>query len=140
MTEKETIELENQLRSWTPRRPSPRLERGLFGFAAPAALAEEPLPGRRHGTPRFAFLVPATTALVLLACGWLNQRYGTAEAHSGNSGPLVAMILSNQSAAAYLPASFDHQQNRLANVFEWTNGHVYPSSVPSLSVPKSNNL
>lgn len=138
-------DLETQLRLWTPRRPSARLEQRLFpaGLAATAAcqpaVADQTLPANpAPSSLRFAFLVPAT-ALLLIACAWLNQRYDLARAQLGNSGPLVAMILSNQSAAAYLPGSFDRQQNHLGNTFEWTNGNGSPSSVPSLSAPKADN-
>ena len=126
------IELDNQLRSWTPRRPSARVERRLFGGRLAEAGPES------RGTPRLAFLVPAT-ALMLIVCGWLNQHYSTAMAPLDDSGPLVAMILSNQSAAAYLPGSFDRQQNHLGNTFELTNDRSSPSSMPSFSAPKQVN-
>jgi hypothetical protein len=45
----------------------------------------------------------------------------------GKHGPLVAMILSNQSYAAYLPGSFQRSQNRW-DTFEWTNPGGFPSS------------
>jgi hypothetical protein len=36
-------------------------------------------------------------------------------------GPLLALILSNQSAAAYLPGSFQAEQNNLpVDAFDWT--------------------
>ena len=35
--------------------------------------------------------------------------------------PILAVILSNQSYAAYLPSSFQPEQNSLRNTFEWTN-------------------
>lgn len=105
-------ELENQLLLWTPRRPSARLERQLFA-AGPVA---EVLP-----LLRFSWLAPATAALMLM-CVLFNQCYGPALSASAPPGPLVAMILSNQSAAAYLPGSFRAERNNLpADVFDWTS-------------------
>src|SRR5205823_9555097 len=64
------------------------------------------------------------------------QHGGPATAYATN-GPLVAMILSNQSSAAYLPGSFQSGQNIIsANTFEWTNGSRSSSSIRSLSAVK----
>jgi hypothetical protein len=41
--------------------------------------------------------------------------------------PMVAMILSNQGFAAYLPGSFQRNQNRW-DTFEWTNTGRFTSS------------
>ncbi len=109
----ETSELEKQLLSWTPRRPSPGLERRLFARRQASA---EALPHFRFG-----WLAPVTGALALM-CVLFNQRYGSALPGSSGSGPMIAMILSNQSAAAYLPGSFQAEQNNLpADAFKWTS-------------------
>ncbi len=49
----------------------------------------------------------------MLLCVLFNQRYGSDLSASAAPGPLVAMILSNQSAAAYLPGSVQAEQNNL---------------------------
>jgi hypothetical protein len=123
----EMSNLERQLHLWTPRRPSARLERRLF--AAAAAPVEVLLPFR------VTWLAPVTAALMLM-CVLFNQRYGASFCGSAGAGPLVAMILSNQSAAAYLPGSFQAAQNNLpADTFsradraESVLGH--PSLLPS---------
>jgi len=117
--------LEKQLLSWTPRRPSAGLERSLF-VAGPAAAQVLP-------SFRFSWLAPATAALMLL-CVLFNQRYGPANAGSVTPVPMVAMILSNQSAAAYLPGSVQAEQNNLpADAFQWKNQRVAgpgPASLP----------
>ena len=106
-------ELEKLLLSWTPRRPSARLERRLFAGGPAAAAALLPF--------RFSWLAPATAALMLM-CVLFNQRYGPAFSGSARPGPLVAMILSNQSAAAYLPGSFQGERNNLpADTFSRNN-------------------
>ena len=109
----ELNELENQLLLWTPRRPSARLERQLF--------ATGPVPAEVLPLFRFSWLAPATAAFMLM-CVLLNQHGGPALSVSAPSGPLVAMILSNQSAAAYLPGSFRAERNNLpADAFNWTS-------------------
>ncbi len=109
----EMNELEKLLRSWTPRRPSARLERRLFAGAP--AVEEALLPFR------LTWLAPVTVGLMLM-CVLFNQRYGASLSGSASPGPLVAMILSNQSAAAYLPGSVQAERNNLpADAFEWTS-------------------
>ena len=118
-------ELEKQLLSWTLRRPSARLERRLF--AVGTAPAEALLPFR------LTWLAPAT-AVLLLMCVLFNQRYAPNLYGSTRPGPLVAMILSNQSAAAYLPGSVQAEHNNLpADVFRSSSARdalarVAPSS------------
>ncbi len=162
-------DLETQLRSWAPRRPSARLKARIFATRAtrlqgansartvpdlygPAVAVARSLMShlaglfatRRTGTLhpetpafRLSWLAPAGFSLLLM-CILFNQRNAPALSGSTPSSPMVAMILSNQSAAAYLPASFQHEQNRVpADTLEWTNGRGSTSSIPSLSAPKA---
>jgi hypothetical protein len=109
----ETSALEKQLLLWTPRRPSARLERRLF--------AASPAPAEALPSLRLSWLAPATAAVMLL-CVLFNQRCGSDLSASATPGPLVAMILSNQSAAAYLPGSVQAEQNNLpADAFRWAS-------------------
>ena len=118
------IELERQLYSWMPRRRSARLERRLF---APRAVPADTL-----ALFRFNWLAPATAALAL-ACVLFNQRYGLAFSGSAGARPMVAMILSNQSAAAYLPGSVQAEQNNLpADAFRRANTRAAASGVAPL--------
>jgi hypothetical protein len=92
--------LETQLRAWAPRRPSAKLRRRLFGSAcakAPKAFS-------------LNWLAPATAALLVMTM-LFNQRHCASLITAGQSGPFVAMILSNQNAAASLPAGFQSEQN-----------------------------
>jgi hypothetical protein len=87
----------------------------------------------------FGWFAPVTAAL-LLACIVFNQHAGPATARATNA-PLVAMIISNSSSAAYLPGSFQRDQNIItANTFEWTNGSRSTSSIRSLSGPRGNTF
>ena len=122
----EMKELEMQLRSWVPRRPSARLERRLFGQRRAAS---EPAPAFRLN-----WLAPVTAAVVLVSV-LFSQRTSPAISGSPSSAPMVALMLSNQSAAAYLPASFERVQNGVRDrTFEWTNGSGSTSSIRSLSL------
>jgi hypothetical protein len=116
---------------WTPRRPSARLERRLFGVGAAPAEALLPF--------RVTWLAPVTAALMLM-CVLFNQRYGPGLSASASPGPLVAMILSNQSAAAYLPGSFQAEQNNLpADTFNRTRASRSAPGAASLSRSKGSN-
>ena len=80
---------------------------------------------------RLNWLVPATAALLLM-CVLFNQHYGNSSFAASGSSPMVAMILSNQSAAAYLPGSFQGDRNTVpADAFEWTNVHAGASKAAS---------
>jgi hypothetical protein len=121
-------ELEMQLRSWVPRRPSAKLRQRLFAQPSSAAAPEEPV-------FRLSWLAPAAATLLLM-CVLFNQRNGPTISVTGSSEPVFAMILSNRSAA-YIPGSFPADQNRVpADTFEWTNGGSSTSSIRSLFLQK----
>jgi len=102
------------LASWRPRHPSKALEARLFG-------AGELSPAEALPPFRLSWLAPTAVAALLL-CVLVNQRNGTGLAGSPPAAPMVAMILSNQSAAAYLGASAQSEQNNLpADAFKLTN-------------------
>jgi hypothetical protein len=144
-----------QLRSWAPRRPSAKLKQRIFSANRAAEFsAVHPIIFITHHASRitqhvsriahllrptsFRWLAPATAAL-FLTCILLNQR--SAPMASPVTSPLIAMILSsNQSAAAYLPGSFQREQNGVpSDTFEWTNGSGSTSSISSLSESKGRN-
>jgi len=121
-----------QLLSWTPRRPSPGLERRLF--AARPALVADALPAFR-----FAWLAPATAVLALM-CVLFAQRHLANFSPSAATGPMVAMILSNQSAPAYLPGSFQPEQNNLAaSAFCSAGSQAAAPGTPSLAPSRAKN-
>ena len=125
----EMKELETLLRSWAPRPPSATLKNRLF--------PREQTEG--HALLSFRWLAPVT-AILLLTCILLHQHSLTGVGGSANSRPWVAMVLSNQSAAAYLPGTFQHDQNNLpADTFEWTKGSRFISSIRSLSTLRGTN-
>ena len=136
-------ELETELRSWKLRRPSAKLEERLFasrrsGRPEGVATVETAAVIRRHHSPSFrlGWLAPVTAAMLLI-CALFNQRNSATIAGSFESAPMVALMMSNQSAAAYLPASLQREHNSLsAETFDWTNGSGSTSSMRSLSTGK----
>lgn len=75
-----------------------------------------------------------TGALALL-CVLFSQRYAANLSGSAGTAPMVALILSNQSAAAYLPGSFQPEQNNLpADTFQRASHKGFAPSVALLPV------
>jgi hypothetical protein len=127
---KEMNTLEAQLRSWTPRRPSPGLERRVLGSGAPW----------HFSFSRLATVLAPTAACLLLTLSMVKQSAQELLPGSGSQNAMVAMGLSNQNFAAYLPGSFQPTANRLDATFEWTNRGYSKSSMDSLTPPKATDL
>ena len=126
----ELNELEVRLRSWVPRRPSAKLKRRLFRQQS-AGLEQTP-------SFRLSWLPPATAAALLL-CVLFNQHSSQALSSSG-ANSIVAVALSNQSIAPWLPGSFSREHNGLpSGTFEWTNGSSASSGIGSPSIPSTPN-
>ena len=109
--------LEDQLKSWRPRRASAALEHRLFGERPKAA----------HWPQAFGLLAPATACLLFVGM-IARQPEGRVTQFAGDSEELVTVLLSNQNFAAFLPGSFKNAQNRW-DTFEWTNGGGFTSSI-----------
>jgi len=123
-------DLELQLRSWVPRRPSARLKRRLFRRPAPDHEPERSF--------RLSWLPPAIAALMLLFV--LFNQHGSQALSSPGSNSMIALALSNQNAAAYLSGSFSREHNGLpTGTFEWTNGSGSTSGIGSHSVSSGTN-
>jgi hypothetical protein len=126
---------ENLLKRWTPRIPSAALRARVFAAAAAAAAPSAPALG---------WLAPAA-ALLAAFLVVLSPRGAGSPMAPGAAGPLMAMTVSNQSLAAYLPGSFRGERNRLApervtERFGWTKPVASHSSTPSWSQFRTNFL
>ena len=119
-------ELETQLRSWKPRRPSAKLE-ALFAPAAPQTSRPRALP----------WVVPAM-ACFLFTCLMISHNGPASLSESGTRSPLMGVILSNQSYVAYLPNSYQPANNRV-DTFEWTNGSRSTPSMPFRSPQRADD-
>jgi hypothetical protein len=116
---------EAQLRSWTPRRPRPEIKTRLFARPAPNWRVPRLVQG----------LAPAAVCVLLTWASWeRTQPVGSAGNHSHAAE--LALSLSNQSFAPYLPGNGQSVANRL-DTFEWTNRGHSRSSVPSFPPPKA---
>ena len=120
--------LEEQLRSWTPRRPSPKLERRLFGSEL-----------WHISISRLVTVLTPTAACVLLTVSMVKQSAEELLPNGGNRAAMVAMGLSNQNYAAYLPGTFQPTANRV-DTFEWTNRGYSNSSMDSFTSPRATDL
>ena len=120
--------LENQLKSWEPRRPSARIERRLF-----------PTPSARLEVARaFNWLAPATVCL-LLALAVFKQENNISAALPRHD-PAVAMMLSNQSSVAYLNGgSSQIEHNVWPATFELTNRSGSTSTIGFTPFTKPND-
>ena len=126
MNKNEMNLLENQLRSWQPRRPSPRLSRRIFGASA----------GNDTGLA-LRWLTPALACL-LLAVTIANQEPSLSRSfYSGQ--PMMGLISSNLSATNVLPKShFSDHNGVFPASFEWTNLSDFTSSVSPFSPGRVN--
>ena len=132
-------ELETQLRMWAPRRPSAALKERLFAPARPEAKRDS-APHPAAPSFRLSWLAPVAVCLVAM-CALFTQRSPVVRG-SGDSSPMVAVILSNHSASAYLPANYDSsaaRNNLAADTFEWTNRSGSTSSIRSLAGSRGKN-
>jgi len=76
---------------------------------------------------------------LLLLCVLFNQHSSQALS-SAASNPMIAVALSNQSAAPWLPGSFSREHNSLpTGTFEWTNENGSSSGIGSRSVSSGTN-
>jgi hypothetical protein len=122
-------------KDWKPRRPSPRLRARLFGPAPKQG------PARAGALP---WLAPVTVSLLVLLLTF-SLRTGGLRLADAAPEPMLALTLSNQSVAAYLPGSFRGQRNRLAadhvaERFGWTKPAGSPSSMGSFIRLNTNYL
>ena len=117
--------LENQLRSWAPRRPSARLKRRIFSGAT----------GRNEITAAIRWLAPAVACFTLVLAAFHQQNGIPSE--SSRRAPMAAMILSNQTPAAYLSGGSQQERNNFTLLtFEWTNRNGSTSSIGSFGAVK----
>ena len=124
---KEMDTLETQLRSWTPRHPSPGLEQRLL---------TKPW---RFSIPRLITALTPAAACLLLTVSMMKQSAQELLPNGNERAALVATGLSNQSFAAYLPGTFQSTANRV-DTFEWTNRGYSNSSMDSFTSPKATDL
>jgi hypothetical protein len=121
---KEMSSFEIQLHSWELRRPSATLKHRIFGQPSRQPSSRPDL------LLAFRWLAPAA-ACALLATTVLNHQSGISTA-APRPDPMVAMIRSNQSAAAEFSNNVARTGRTLAaSGFGWTNRSDSTSSIGS---------
>ena len=127
MNEKEMHLLENQLRSWRPRRPSARIKRRLF----PSGTARE------AASLSLRWLAPATACLVLALT--IASRDPGLSVGNNRHDSMVGLISSNLSYTNILPGSGTQGRNGISPAsFEWTNLSGFTSSISPFSPSRMN--
>ena len=111
-------QLETNLRSWTPRAPSPKLKARLFGTEA----VETSSSASGERTFSWQWFAPSTV-LVLLATFLLGHQGGMLGLTSASS-PAVIATAENDLSAYYVPARHSGNNNIPVVGLEWTNGSV----------------
>ena len=117
--------LENRLRSWQPRRPSPRVKRRLFG----------PTAQREAISLSLRWFAPAAACL-LLAFAMLNENSAFSRVSSAGH-PFIGVISSNFMYTNFLPGSQGHNSVSPPS-FEWTNPGGFTSNVSPFSPARMN--
>lgn len=119
--------LENQLRSWQPRRPSGRIKRRLFPSAS----------SREASGLSLRWLVPAAACL-MLALTIASQQPGLS-VHSARHEAMMGLISSNLSYTNILPGGEAPGRNQISpSSFEWTNLSGFTSSISPFSPGRMN--
>jgi len=127
MNENEMNHLENQLRTWQPRRPSAKIKHRLFPTAGE----------REAATFSLRWLAPAAACLVLALT--VASKDPTFSSGTVRSEALMGMISSNLSYTNILPKSDSPDRNRvLPPSFEWTNLSGITSSISPLPPVRMN--
>ena len=131
--------LENQLRSWTPRSPSPSLRAKLFpnpanevGAGAKPAREERPCaPAAWH------WLAPAMAVFVLGL--FISGTNGTMHQMDGDplGTALVQAALNHKDYSTYYASGRHSENNTLRSTFEWTNGSRSLRTTPPMAQTNS---
>ena len=120
---------EKQLQSWTPRRPSAKLERELFSRGAGAV-------ERKPARPAAWFwLAPATCLFLLLAGMSVTRQSGLSQAMGTGSSNILASI-----SLPYGTSDTRCQEWNVWRVvtFDWTKGGTSLSTTGSFPLFKTN--
>lgn len=119
--------LEEQLRSWTPRRPAPAIEERLFGTANATQPALNPRGVSWHWQPAFGAAAVACLLLMTTALNVTQWAGGRSESFS-----LGLLSASNRSELATLALASAPHNTWSAPILGWTNGEGTGSSIRPL--------
>ena len=130
-------QLENQLRSWTPRAPSPNLKARLF---------EQPLPGeatgtvaqeRVHAPAAWHWLAPAMAVFLFgLFISGSNGSFHHLDS-DGFPSALTKAALKQPGYSTYYASVRHSENNTLRSTFEWTNDSHSLRTAPPMAQTNS---
>jgi hypothetical protein len=122
MNADEEKQLEERMRSWTPRRPSRGLERRVFGDVSKG--------GHSFRLPRWSWLAPAASVCVLLVQLAVHQPSSGFSPATMAPGAFATSSLNDRDLSAYAPGWVHSDRNGpIRDTFEWTNATVAPSTM-----------
>ncbi len=130
--------LENRLRSWTPRAPSPNLEAKLFGQPQPAEARREPAPrARMHQPAAWHWLAPAMAVFVFGL--FISGSNGSLHHLDSDDFPsaLTKAALKQPGYSTYYAAVRHSENNTLRSTFEWTNDSHSLRTAPPMAQTNS---
>jgi hypothetical protein len=120
--------LENQLRSWQPRRPAAKIKRRLFPSAS----------SREASGLSLRWLAPAAACL-MLALTIASQQQPGLSATTARHEAMMGMLSSNVNYTNILRENDAPGRNRISPAsFEWTNLSGFTSSISPFSQGRMN--
>jgi hypothetical protein len=125
--------LETQLRSWTPRRPSPKITARLFETPVPVAVGVAAAT-RESNPTTWQWLAPAM-AVFLVSAFVLGGNFGRLSEFNSTPAPsLVATAALNEPhLSTYFAFTHHSDNNTLQAPFEWTNSGSSVTTAPSMA-------
>ena len=126
---KEWNQLENQLRSWTLRRPAPNLKARIFSHSAAPARRAAQETAAPHQALLWSWLGPALAALMLVTLVLGRGPRTLASWSVASPTGLATVVLSS---STYYAAARHSDRNAPQATFAWTNGSHCLTTVPPL--------
>jgi hypothetical protein len=127
--------LENQLRSWTPRAPSPSLKARLFG--QPQKQEASAAAQRRREPAAWHWLAPAMAVFVFGL--FIYGSNGALHHYDSDNYPsaLAAAALTQPDYSTYYASVRHSGNNALRSTFEWTNESHSLKTAPPMAQTNS---
>ena len=131
--------LEKQLRSWTPRAPSPSLKARIFEQPLPAeaSAASSPATERVHAPAAWHWLAPAMAVFVFgLFISGSNGSFHHLDTDNFPTA-LTQAALKQPNYSTYYASGRHSENNTLRSTFEWTNDSHSLRTAPPMAQTNS---
>ena len=129
--------LENQLRSWTPRAPSPSVKARLFDPPLPANTSGAAVVARTREPSAWHWLAPAMAVFVFGL--FISGSNGAFHPLDGDNYPsaLAHAALTQPDYSTYYASVRHSDNNALRSTFEWTNDSHSLRTTPPMAQTNS---